>query len=58
MKKRIGNVQIDGGGLKNSFVKIRVYYNQDISKSIRLDGYEELCDMEYLIKAVKRKMEE
>ena len=58
MRKRVGNIEVDTEGLKWSPVTIRVHYNFDVSEKVRLAGYDQLCDLEYQIKTLKRKMEE
>ncbi len=58
MHKRVGEVEIDSSEDKNSLITIRVFYNNTRPGEVILMGYDELCDLEYLIKSLKRRMEE
>ena len=58
MIKRVGSVEAHSSRSKDSKITIRVHYNQDVFATVCIADYDELCDLEYLIKTIKRKMEE
>ena len=58
MHKRAGDITIDSGDNKESLITIRVNYNDYVAKEIELHGYDDLCDLEYLVKRLKEKMED
>ena len=58
MNKRAGDIEITSKESKDSSITICVHYSKDCSQEVWVSGYESLCDLEYLIKTLKRHMEE